>query len=214
MFTGIIETTGSVLAARDVERGRRLVIDAGGLPLSSLMGASIAINGCCTTIVELEQHSFHVELMPITLDRTNLGLLQQGDTVNLERPLRLGDELGGHLVQGHIEGVGTVTAMVPDGENWKLTVRVPDELVNYIVKTGSIAVDGISLTVAEISGNLITIGIIPHTWEVTVVAGYRPGSRVNIETDMFAKYVEKIMSAVSSANTTPQKTGDQEDHAR
>jgi riboflavin synthase len=205
MFTGIIETTGRVREVRVLASGKRLLINAGELKLPTGLGASIAINGCCTTIVESHDDVFHVELMPITLERTNLGSLKPGDRVDLERPLRMGDELGGHLVQGHIEGIGEVQEVTPDGENWLLRIRVPADLSRYIIKTGSIAIDGISLTVAEIVDTEIIIGIIPHTWAVTVVSDYRCGSRVNIETDMFAKYVENIMTALSARPAPREK---------
>lgn len=199
MFTGIIEATGRVQVVTDTPKGRKLRIDPYELELSPKIGASIAINGCCTTIVEFIPNGFEVELMAITLERTNLGRLSTDDRVNLERPLKMGDELGGHLVQGHVEGVGEVKAIIAELEQWRIELTIPPELVRYVIKTGSLAIDGVSLTVADVINNRISVGIIPHTRKATIIADYKVGTLVNIETDLFAKYVEKIVGATTIA---------------
>lgn len=185
MFTGIVEELGR-LERRD---GRRFVFAAGVVTEDARVGDSIAVNGCCLTVVELGPGWWAADAVAETLGRTNLGLLEPGDAVNLERPVRPVDRLGGHLVQGHVDAVGEVVDAAPD-----LRVRVPDELLRYLVEKGSVTVDGCSLTVAEVLDDGFRVAIIPHTAEVTTLGRRRPGERVNVEVDMLAKYVEKLVT--------------------
>lgn len=194
MFTGIVERTGTVAAIDNLPGGKRLHIEAGPGYVTLEVGASVAINGCCVTAVGTNGHSFSVELMEITLQKTALGDLLAGSLVNLERPLALGGELGGHLMQGHVDGIGTVMEVTPLEASHIVRIRVPNTLGKYIVATGSIAIDGVSMTVAEINDDMLTVGVIPHTWDVTAFSTYRLGTRVNLEVDLIGKYIEKLFS--------------------
>lgn len=196
MFTGIIEELGTLESFTPQPAGGRLRIRAATVLSDAFAGASIAVNGVCLTAVDLEPGSFAADLAPETLSRTNLGDLKPGDRVNLERPLSPTGRLGGHMVQGHVDGTGEFLALEPLGnDNWWLRIRVPAALDRYLIEKGSVAVDGISLTVARIGDGEMAITIIPHTYEHTTLGSYRPGSRVNLECDMLAKYVEKLMMA-------------------
>ena len=196
MFTGIVDGTGPVLEITDVPGGRRLRV---GLPEEMArgltLGGSVAINGCCTTAIHCDQTSFSCDLMEVTLEKTNLGEVEVGTPLNLERPMKLGDELGGHLVQGHVDAVGTVTAVRELAASHQVEIELPPDLVRYVVATGSIAINGVSMTVARIHGHRLTVGIIPHTWQVTNFSALQPGSRVNLEVDMVGKYIEKMFPA-------------------
>ena len=189
MFTGIIEELGKVETA-----GARLSISC-SLVLSDLtVGASIAVNGVCLTAVDIRSDGFSADLAPETLERSNLGDLTPGAWVNLERPLTLQARLSGHIVQGHVDGTGTLEALRELGDgNWELLVRVPRELDRLLVYKGSIAIDGISLTVAAVQDGLVKVAIIPHTYEATNIAGRKPGERVNIECDILAKHVARLL---------------------
>jgi riboflavin synthase len=182
MFTGLIEELGS-LASRD---GARLRFAAEVVTTDAKIGDSIAVNGCCLTVVELGDGSWTADVVDETLSRTTLGQLAPGQPVNLERPVRLSDRLGGHVVQGHVDGVGTVVAPAPD-----LIVATPD--TRYLVEKGSVAVDGVSLTVAEVGDDRFRLAIIPHTAAVTTLGRLRAGDRVNLEFDILAKYVERLL---------------------
>jgi riboflavin synthase len=196
MFTGIIEELGTLESFMPQPTGARLRIRAATVLTDVFAGASIAVNGVCLTAVDLEPGSFAADLAPETLSRTNLGDLRPGDRVNLERPLSPSGRLGGHMVQGHVDGTGEFLALEPLGnDNWWLRIRVPAALDRYLIEKGSVAVDGISLTVARIGDGEMAITIIPHTYEHTTLGSYRPGSRVNLECDMLAKYVEKLLAA-------------------
>lgn len=182
MFTGLIEELGA-LTARDGARFRfsaRLV--TGGVEI----GDSIAVNGCCLTVVDLAAGTWSADVVDETLRRTTLGALRPGDPVNLERPVRAGDPLGGHVVQGHVDTTGEVRTGAPS-----LTVHVPD--TRYVAEKGSVAVDGVSLTVAEVGSDGFGVAIIPHTAAVTTLGRLRPGDRVNVEFDILAKYVERLL---------------------
>lgn len=193
MFTGIVETVGIVTEISDRADFRTLRI-TGPAWLNELpLGASLAINGCCTTSIVADGRGFACDLMRITLDKTSLGQLELGSEVNLERPLKFGAELGGHLVQGHVDGVGVVKSITQDGDNRIFEFELPADLMRYVIHTGSIAVDGVSLTAADVRECSVVIGIIPHTWQRTVFHNYRNGDRVNIEVDMVGKYIEKLM---------------------
>ncbi len=189
MFTGIVEELGKVQTA-----GARLTVECSKVLEDLQEGGSIAVNGVCLTALRLTRNSFSADLAPETLRRTNLGDLRQSSTVNLERPLTLSARLSGHIVQGHVDGTGELLALEPLGEeNWWLRIRVPPELDRYLVFKGSIAIDGISLTIAALEGDTLSVAIIPHTYQMTTLAGYHPGARVNIECDILAKHVEKLM---------------------
>jgi riboflavin synthase len=189
MFTGIIEELGSVISA-----GTRLSIRCSTVLSDAVMGASIAVNGVCLTAAELRPDSFAADLAPETLKRSNLGDLRPGSRVNLERPLAPTGRLNGHIVQGHVDGTGEFLALDSLGEdNWWLRIRIPDELDPYLVYKGSIAIDGISLTIAAIDSGVLSATIIPHTFRNTTLGGYRPGARVNLECDILAKHVEKLL---------------------
>jgi riboflavin synthase len=187
MFTGIVEELGSVLE-RD---GGRLRLQCTTVLDDVVMGASIAVNGCCLTVVEWDARSWVADVTDESYARTNLGDLQAGDPVNLERPVRLQDRLGGHLVQGHVDGVGVVEVAAPD-----LRIALPTGagLGRYVVEKGSITVDGVSLTVVDAEDDAFTVAVIPHTMEVTTLGHRRPGDRVNLEVDVTAKYVERLLA--------------------
>jgi riboflavin synthase len=185
VFTGIVEEMGRV-RRRD---GGRFEFEAAVVADDANVGDSIAVNGCCLTVVEHGDNWFAVDAVGETLSRTNLGVLEPGDPVNLERPLRLADRLGGHLVQGHVDGVGQVVTPAPD-----LKVAVPSELRRYLVEKGSIAVDGVSLTVVAVLDDGFTVAVIPHTVRVTTLGQRRCGDLVNLEVDLVAKYVERLLA--------------------
>ena len=195
MFTGIVEELGEV-AERD---GSRLRVAAHNVLADAQIGDSIAVNGCCLTVVDFDADAgwWDADVTQESYDRTNLGDLQVGSRVNLERPVRLMDRLGGHLVQGHVDAVGEIVNPAPD-----LRVRVDPEMTRYIVEKGSITVDGISLTVVDALDDGFTVAIIPHTEAVTTLAVKGPGDRVNIEVDVTAKYVEKLVAWHGSGTET------------
>lgn len=194
MFTGIIEELGEV---RRLTEGR-LTIGAQTVLSDLAAGASIAVNGVCLTAVDITGERFSADLSPETLSRTNLGDLRAGSRVNLERPLLPTSRLSGHIVQGHVDGTGELLALDPlgDGNQW-LSVRVPTDLLRYLVFKGSIAIDGISLTIASLEGDRLGVALIPHTCEVTNLSGRRPGDRLNLECDIIAKHVEKLVHAMN-----------------
>jgi riboflavin synthase len=194
MFTGIIEELGRVLKVENKATGARLVIECSSILQDATLGASIAVNGTCLTAVELAGDHFAADLAPETLKRSNLGDLKIGSAVNLERPLRANARLDGHFVLGHVDATAEITELKLLGEdNWWLTIKVPPALTRYIVEKGSLAVDGISLTVAEINNDLVSFTIIPHTYSHTTLHGYQPGARVNLEVDILAKHLEKLV---------------------
>ena len=190
MFTGIVEELGRV----DVLEGTRLVVSCRTVPRDSGVGASVSVNGTCLTVVENSGDALAFDLSEETLARTSLGRLGPGARVNLERPATLGTRLGGHLVQGHVDGVGEVAGVEPDGTGGvRLTLRLPQDLMRYVVEKGSLTVDGVSLTVAALQNIGVTIALIPHTLAVTTLGSAAPGDPVNIEVDVIAKYVERLM---------------------
>ncbi len=196
MFTGIVEELGRVRRIVGREGGARIEIDASVVLSDSGIGASIAVNGCCLTVVELGDGWWAADAVTETLDRTALGSLRAGDPVNLERPVRLADRLGGHLVQGHVDGVGAIGARdpLPDGST-RVTIEAPRRLLGYVVEKGSIAVDGVSLTVAALHDEGFDIAVIPHTLAVTTLGTKEHGAPVNLEVDVLAKYVERLLHA-------------------
>jgi riboflavin synthase len=197
MFTGIIEETGAVASLDRHAAGARLTVRA-GVVLSDLeIGGSIAVNGVCLTAVEIAPRAFSADLSPETLERTNLGALRPGAVVNLERPLAPTGRLSGHFVQGHVDGVGEFVSLEPVGHgNWWLRVRAPRELLRYFVFKGSIAIDGISLTLASVEEDVIGVAVIPHTYQATTLGKLAAGWTVNLECDVIAKHVERLLQAM------------------
>jgi riboflavin synthase len=194
MFTGIIEELGTVATLERRAAGARLTIRCATVREDLQSGASIAVNGVCLTAADLGAGSFSADLAPETLDRSNLGQLRSGARVNLERPLSPAGRLSGHIVQGHVDGTGEFLSLDSLGdENWRLRVRVPADLDRYLVYKGSISIDGISLTIASIESGVLAVAIIPHTYRNTTLGGYRAGARVNLECDILAKHVEKLL---------------------
>lgn len=190
MFTGIVSRRGRVVAA---EPGR-LAIDAGDLAGRLEVGGSISVNGCCLTVTAVEGRRVSIDVVPETVRRTNLGRLAPDDEVNLEQPLSLSAGLDGHLVQGHVDAAVRVRSAGDVAKGRELVVELPDDLAPYVVEKGSIAVDGVSLTVAALGPGSFTIALIPHTLEQTIAGGYREGSLVNIEVDLIARYVERLLN--------------------
>jgi riboflavin synthase len=195
MFTGIIEGTGTVadLAAAADGSGARLAVDAGWLAGRLQLGESVAVNGCCVTVAEATAAGFAADLVAETLRRTALGGLAAGAEVNLERPMTLGGRLGGHLVQGHVDGVAKVLDRTPVGDGHEVRIELPPDLERYVVEKGSVAVDGVSLTVAGVGPGWFTVALVPHTLEVTTLGRRRPGDPVQLEVDVVAKYVERLV---------------------
>lgn len=191
MFTGIVTDVGRVRAVRDTNRDRRFEIET-SFDVSTIdMGASIAHAGCCLTVVEKGEGWFAVEVSGETLSTTTLSEWSEGRPVNLERSARVGDELGGHIVSGHVDGVGEVLSIDSEGGSHRVRIRVPRPLHRYIAPKGSIAVEGVSLTVNEVEDDVFGINLIPHTWDVTTLGQLQPGSRVNLEIDMLARYLAR-----------------------
>ena len=193
MFTGIVEGTGSV---RSVDPGReslKLRIHAECDIGKVKPGDSIAVNGTCLTVTAVEGSAFHADVAVETLARTTVGGLRPGDVVNLERPVAVGDRLGGHIVQGHVDGVGRVVRLTPEGDASWLEIDAPPALARYIVEKGSVAVDGVSLTVARRTGDRFTACLVPHTMAVTTLGRLEAGAAVNLEVDILAKYVEQLL---------------------
>ncbi len=194
MFTGIVEELGRVRAITPVSGGARIEIDATTVLEDATIGASIAVNGCCLTVVELGEGHWAADAVVETLARTNLGDLAPGDPVNLERPVRLDDRLGGHLVQGHVDGTGAVRSRAPQPDGSELfTFAAPEAVLRYVVHKGSITVDGISLTVAAVADDGFQVAVIPHTLAVTTLGARAVAARVNLEVDLIAKYVERLL---------------------
>ncbi len=201
MFTGIVEETGTVAALRRQEAGARVTVRAEKVLDDLEIGGSIAVNGCCLTAVEIEAQTFAADLSPETLQRTNLGGLRAGSRVNLERPLLPSSRLSGHFVQGHVDGTGELVSLdAVGGGNRLLKIRVPGELLKFFVFKGSIAVDGISLTIAALEGGIAGIAVIPHTYRETALSALKPGARVNLECDMIAKHVERLLQPLQAAD--------------
>jgi riboflavin synthase len=194
VFTGIIRAKGSIGAIEKRGGDVRLRVTTPDLPWSEYeIGDSIAVNGVCLTAVRLLDNGFDTDVSVETLDVTTLKQLAVGDAVNLEPALRVGDALGGHLVSGHVDGIGRMTARADDARSVRMTFEVPGELSRYIAKKGSICVDGVSLTINEVSGNTFGLNIIPHTAEVTTMGAYEAGTAVNIEVDLLARYIERML---------------------
>lgn len=200
MFTGIVQDLGRIIALEPRAGDVRLRVAVERLPLGAVRtGDSIAVSGVCLTVVEHDAGSFAADVSNETLALTTLGELTTGSQVNLEPALRAGDPLGGHLVSGHVDGVGRVVALEQDARSWRIRFETPAGLERYVARKGSIAIDGVSLTVNEVEGRGFGINIIPHTWQVTTIGGYAPGRRVNLEIDPIARYVERLLAAGAAA---------------
>lgn len=193
MFTGIIRDMGTVRAAQGGADGVRLDIET-AFPLGpSDMGASIACAGCCLTVVAVKGAVFSVDVSAESLSKTTIGSWTPGTRINLERALRMGDELGGHLLSGHVDGLAVLDSLTPDGDSRRLTFRVPDDLAKFIAPKGSVALDGISLTVNEVDGARFGVNIIPYTWTHTTLGQSAVGDRLNLEVDLMARYAARIL---------------------
>ena len=198
MFTGIIEHTGTIEALEVKDDGGRVTIHAPSVAPSLAVSNSIAVNGCCLTIVDLRHSRLSADLSGETIHKTSFGAkdgLKKGARVNLEQPLTAGKEFGGHFVLGHVDTIGRVTHLTPEGENWWFGVEVPAEFARYIVPKGSITIDGISLTVASWHGNIAEVAVIPYTYQHTNIRDCKPRDAVNLEGDVIGKYVERYLQA-------------------
>jgi riboflavin synthase len=194
VFTGIVAEVGRVRDARARDGIVALTLDSSLVRGALARGGSVAVNGCCQTVTALDERGFTVEIMPVTAARTTLGGLAAGAPVNLEAPMRAGDPIGGHFVQGHVDGVGEVVSVAKDGGDHRVRVRVPAELGRYLVPRGSVTVDGVSLTVAAAEGDGFTVAFIPTTLAETTAGAYAVGRRVNVEVDVVARYLERLLA--------------------
>ena len=197
MFTGIVEEVGKIAKIEQRGENRRITIEARNTPKELGTGQSVAVSGVCLTALEIKANSFCADLAPETWERTSFSRIHEGALVNLELPMKADGRFGGHIVQGHVDGVGRLIAFdrIADSENWWLHIEIPGDVEKYTVFKGSISIEGISLTVAKLERNRCTIAIIPHTVELTNLGSLKPGDPVNLEADVIAKYVEKMMKA-------------------
>jgi riboflavin synthase len=193
MFTGIVRERGRVAGLAGDADGIRLLIEGPETAAQVAIGDSVAISGCCLTVVAVENGTLSFDAVPETLERTSLGGLAPGGAVNLESAVRAGEPLGGHVMQGHVDGVGTVRTVEPEGEGRRIWFDAPEPVLRYVVEKGSIAVDGVSLTVAGLDANGFAVALIPHTLAVTTLGELEPGRTVNLEADVLAKYVERLL---------------------
>ena len=193
MFTGIVEELGKVSSVNKSDAGARIIVSAALVTSDIKNGDSIAVNGACLTAVDVSGESFAADVSPETLERTTIGNLQQGSRVNLERAVTPTTRLGGHIVQGHVDGRGTFLSAESQGEFWTVKIGFPLELARYFVHKGSVAIEGISLTIASLSETDFEIAVIPKTWEMTNLSRLNPNDSVNLETDIIAKYIERMM---------------------
>ncbi len=196
MFTGIIKAKGTITAAKTQGGDVRMTVRSDDMPWADYeVGESIAVNGVCLTAVALHEDGFDTDVSVETLDVTGLGNLDVGSFVNLEPSISLGERLGGHLVSGHVDCTGTVTAMSTDARSIRLTIEIPKDYQRYVAKKGSVCLDGVSLTINEVSGNRFEVNIIPHTADVTIIGAYAVGTVVNVEVDLLARYLERLISS-------------------
>jgi len=195
MFTGIIKAKGAITAMQKQAGDMHLTVSSKGLPWSDYeVGESIAVNGVCLTATALHDDGFETDVSVETLDVTALGRLSTGSPVNLEPAISLGERLGGHLVSGHVDCVGEVTSRQADARSIRLAIEIPSQYAHYVAKKGSVCVDGVSLTINEVSGNTFELNIIPHTADVTIIDSYAVGTIVNVEVDLLARYLERLIS--------------------
>lgn len=194
MFTGIVEEMGKIKSIEWNTKGARLQIQASSILSDIALGHSISVNGCCLTVVDHDSHHWSCDVVKETMDRTNFIQLKSGDSVNLERSVKMQDRLGGHLVQGHVDAVGEIiTKKAFEDSSWWVSIKIPPQLSRYIILKGSVAIDGVSLTVAEINDHSFSFAMIPHTAKLTTLGIKNEGSLVNIEVDMIAKYIERLI---------------------
>jgi riboflavin synthase len=193
VFTGIVREVGVVVEAADAGGGRRLAVRAPGTAAQVVVGDSVAIDGCCLTATTVADDTISFQAVPETIGRTTLGSLEDLDSVNIEPAVRAGDPLGGHYVQGHVDAVGRVQSVEAEGEGLRVFVEAPDEVLRYCVEKGSVTVDGVSLTVAELADDAFAVALVPHTLEATTLSDLSPGQAVNLESDVLAKYVERLL---------------------
>lgn len=203
MFTGIIEEVGRVTRIDQRGENRRITIAAENAPKELKAGDSVAVSGVCLTALNLKPGSFCADLAPETWVRTSFSRIREGALVNLELPMKADGRFGGHIVQGHVDGVGKLIALerIADSENWWLSIELPSDVEKYTVYKGSVCIEGISLTVAKLEGGICTVAIIPHTVEMTNLNSLKPGDPVNLEADLIAKYVEKMMTSEPAEST-------------
>ena len=201
MFTGLVEEKGTLKDKIPTGDGFQFVIEASIIIKDLQIGSSIAVNGCCLTVVRIEGNTFAVDTIEETLNKTNLGVLKQGMKVNLERPLAADARLGGHFVLGHIDTTGRVEDVKELSNSHWLTISFPEKFKQYLIYVGSVSIDGVSMTVAELKENMFSVGIIPHTWKETIFADKKIGDTVNLEFDVLGKYVERIMETKNSEDS-------------
>ncbi|MGQ9644016.1 MAG: riboflavin synthase [Ignavibacterium sp.] len=194
MFTGLVEEKGILLEKIPTGNGFQFEIQAEKVLEDLNIGSSIAVNGCCLTVVKRTERTFSVDTIEETLNKTNLGVLKQGDKVNLERPLKADARLGGHFVLGHIDTTGKIEDIKELSNSHWMTISYPEKFNQYLIYVGSVAIDGVSMTVAELKNNSFSVGIIPHTWKETIFSEKKTGDTVNLEFDVLGKYVERIMN--------------------
>lgn len=194
MFTGIVQELGAVVDAAEAAGGRKLVVRAPEIAMRTGLGDSVAINGCCLTATTLDGGDITFHAVPETIRRTTLGSLEPGDRVNVEPAIRAGEELGGHYVQGHVDAVGRIQSVEAEGEGLRVFVEAPDDVLRYCVVKGSVTVDGVSLTVAELAEDAFAVALVPHTLAATTLSGLQPAQSVNLEADVLAKYVERLIA--------------------
>ena len=200
MFTGIVQAQGNIKEIRSSNKGAVFVLNSNSLDLSDVsIGDSIAVNGVCLTVTQLDDNSFSTDISQETLNCTTFSQLKKGQNINLEKSLRLDQGIDGHLVSGHVDGVGKVTSISIEGESTRIKIRVNDNLVKYIAKKSSICINGVSLTVNEINGNVFGVNIIPHTFSVTTLDELVVNSQVNIEIDIIARHIEQLLNHKTSA---------------
>jgi len=204
MFTGLVEETGSIRSVRRVGRSLHLTVSASTVLQDAKIGDSIAVSGVCLTVVRFDRDSFTADVMPETYEKTSLGALSIGAAVNLERTMAVGDRFGGHIVQGHVDGLGLIQSLKQDEIAWRITIESPPDLLKYIAPKGSITVDGISLTVIDVGESTFSVSLIPHTWAMTSMKQRKVGDRVNLEVDILAKYVERMLSARMGSRVTEE----------
>ena len=195
MFTGIVRELGTLVSTDAVGAGRSLVVRAAETAAGASVGDSVAVSGCCLTATRLDGDRISFAAVPETIARTTLGRLQADDRVNVESAVRAGEPLGGHYVQGHVDGVGRVQSVEAEGDGLRVFVEAPDDVLRYCVEKGSVTVDGVSLTVAELADDAFAVALVPHTLEATTLSELAPGREVNIEVDVLAKYVERLLLA-------------------
>jgi riboflavin synthase len=193
MFTGLIQEIGTIQSISTNREGKEFLIKAPGLINEIKIDDSVATNGVCLTATKIQGDCFRVQAIHMTLEKTSLGRLNTGDKVNLELSLRPQDRLGGHMVQGHVNAVGSIKSIKEIGDNWEIEISFPQDLRKYMISEGSIALEGISLTIARLTENSVTVAIIPHTLDKTTLSGKKVGDAINIEVDMVAKYIENFL---------------------